>query len=64
VYEAASSIAIRKEPDGRFREWLDVAVARYYGSNQTQVWYEDFLRSRGIDPTKVPAIRRELWPKS
>ncbi len=64
VYEAASSIAIRKEPDGHFREWLDTAVARYYASNQTQVWYEEFLRSRGIDPSKVPAIRRELWPKS
>ena len=64
VYSAASSIAIRQEPDGRFREWLDVAVGRYYASNQTQVWYEEFLRSRGIDPGKVPAIRRELWPKS
>lgn len=63
VYAAASSIAIRKEPDGRFREWLDDAIARYYASNQTQVWYEEFLRTRGIDPGKVPAIRRELWPK-
>ncbi len=64
VYSAASSIAIRQEPDGRFREWLDVAIGRFYTSNQTQVWYEEFLRSRGIDPSKVPAIRRELWPKS
>jgi polar amino acid transport system substrate-binding protein len=64
VYSAASSIAVRKEPDGRFRDWLDTAVARYYASNQTQVWYEEFLRSRGIDPGKVPAIRRELWPKT
>ena len=64
VYSAPSSIAVRKEPDGRFREWLDAAVARYYASNQTQVWYEEFLRSRGIDPGKVPAIRRELWPKT
>src|SRR5262249_21061579 len=64
VYEAASSIAIRKEPDGHFREWLDAAMVRYYNSNQTQVWYEESLRSRGIDPSRVPAIRRELWPKS
>ena len=63
VHAAASSVAIRKEPDGRFRDWLDDAVARYYASNQTQGWYEEFLRSRGIDPGKVPAIRRELWPK-
>jgi polar amino acid transport system substrate-binding protein len=64
IYSAASSIAVRKEPDGKFRDWLDAAVAKYYASNQTQVWYEEFLRSRGIDPGRVPAIRRELWPKS
>lgn len=64
VYSAASSVAVRKEPDGKFRDWLDTNVAKFYASNQTQVWYEEFLKSRGIDPGKVPAIRRELWPKS
>lgn len=64
VLASASSVAVRKEPDGKFREWLDTAIAGYYASNQTQIWYEEFLRSRGVDPTKVPAIRRELWPKS
>jgi polar amino acid transport system substrate-binding protein len=63
IHSAASSIAVRKEPDGKFRDWLDTQVARFYASNQTQVWYEEFLRSRGIDAAKVPAIRRELWPK-
>jgi hypothetical protein len=26
-----------------------------------QGWYEDFLRTRGIDPATVPAIMREMW---
>ena len=64
VLSAPSSVAVRKEPDGKFRDWLDAAVEKYYASNQTQLWYEEFLRQRGIDPAKVPAIRRELWPKS
>ena len=64
VLSAPSSVAVRKEPDGKFRDWLDAAVEKYYASNQTQLWYEEFLRQRGIDPGKVPAIRRELWPKS
>ena len=64
ILAAPSSIAIRKEPDGKFRDWLDAGVAKFYSSNQTQIWYEEFLRSRGIDPGKVPAIRRELWPQS
>ena len=64
VLSAASSVAVRKEPDGKFRDWLDAALEKYYASNQTQLWYEEFLRQRGIDPARVPAIRRELWPKS
>lgn len=56
-----SSIATRKGVDKPFLDWLDAQVKKNYDSNQTQKWYEEFLKSRGIDPAKVPAVRKELW---
>lgn len=58
---AISQIAVRREPDKTLRDWLDLATIYFYHTNQTQVWYEEFLRFRNIDPATVPAVRRELW---
>jgi polar amino acid transport system substrate-binding protein len=59
---AVSQVAVRREADKTLRDWLDLCTAYYYNVNQTQVWYEEFLRTRNVDPAAVPAIRRELWP--
>ena len=44
-----------------FRDWVNTAIAYYCQTGQTQVWYEEFLDSFGVDPSTVPAIRRENW---
>ena len=31
---------------------------------RTQKLYEEHLKARGIDPSKAPAVNRELWGKS
>ena len=61
VRQSSSSAGVRRETDTRFRDWVNTAISYYYETGQTQVWYEDFLTDFGVDPSTVPAIRREEW---
>jgi polar amino acid transport system substrate-binding protein len=60
VRASASSVAVRREADTAWRDYLTHAIGYWYGTGQLQEWYEQFLKSRGIDPTTVPPIMREL----
>jgi len=40
---------------------VNTAISYYYQTGQTQEWYEQFLTESGVDPSCVPAIRRENW---
>lgn len=61
IRASASSAAVRREPDKTWRDWVSTAIAYYYETNQTQVWYDEFLESFGVDPKATPPIRKELW---
>ncbi len=61
VRQSASSAGVRRESDKTFRDWVNTAISYYYQTGQTQAWYEEFLTSFDVDPTTVPAIRREDW---
>jgi|TARA_R110001583_G_scaffold195355_2_gene372144 polar amino acid transport system substrate-binding protein len=61
IRATASSAAVRKEADKTFRDWINTAITYYYETGQTQVWYEEFLTSFGVDPSKVPSVRKEDW---
>ncbi len=56
----ASSIAVRKEADKSFVNWIDKEIAGYYTSGQTQKWYEEFLVGFGLDPKASPPVMKEL----
>lgn len=61
IRASTSSAGVRRESDTRFRDWVNTAISYYYQTGQTQVWYQDFLKDFGVDPSSVPAIRREDW---
>lgn len=61
IRQSASSAGVRMEADKRWRDWVNTAIAYYYNTGQTQAWYEEFLTSFDVDPSTVPAIRREDW---
>ena len=61
IRQSPSSAGVRRESDKTFRDWVSTAISYYYQTGQTQVWYEQFLDSFGLDPSSVPAIRREEW---
>jgi polar amino acid transport system substrate-binding protein len=62
VLSRPSSVAVRKEEDRAFLEWVDRKIAEYYRSGQTQKWYEEALADFGLDPKSAPPVMRELLP--
>lgn len=51
--------AIRRETDGRWRDFLDISVAYFYNVGRTQEAYEQFLAFRGLDPKSATPVMRE-----
>ena len=41
-------------------QWVDKSMAGFYGSGQTQKWYEEFLVGFGLDPKAAPPVMKEL----
>src|SRR5258706_6036105 len=61
VVALATSAGIRREDDKQFRDFLSSEFDKYYKSGDTQKFYEEFLKSRSIDPAKAPPIVKEKW---
>ncbi len=60
AFSSPSSIAVRREADKTFRDWVDHTIFYYYETGRTQRWYEEFLTEFGLDPKSSPVIQREL----
>ena len=61
VVALATRAGIRREDDKQFRDFLSTEFDKYYKSGDTQKFYEEFLKSRNIDPAKAPPILKEKW---
>lgn len=60
AYTSPSSLALRREADKTFRDWIGQAIFFYYETGQTQLMYEEFLTSFGLDPKQSPPIQKDL----
>lgn len=60
AFSSPSSMAVRRETDKTFRDWVDHTIFYYYETGRTQRWYEEFLAEFGLDPKASPVIQREL----
>lgn len=60
AFSSPSSIAVRREADKTFRDWVDHTIFYYYETGRTQRMYEEFLTEFGLDPKASPVIQREL----
>jgi len=54
-------IAVRKEADRRFFDYLNTVGAYFYTTGKTQQFYENFLTFRDIDPKSAISVMRESW---
>jgi len=61
VVAVPGAIAVRKDADSRWLNYLNVVASYYYSTGKTQKFYEDFLKFRGIDPTTAVPVQRERW---
>ena len=60
AFSSPSSIAVRREDDKTFRDWVSHAIFFFYETGRTQRWYEEFLEDFGLDPKASPVIQKEL----
>ncbi|MGB7205228.1 MAG: transporter substrate-binding domain-containing protein [Anderseniella sp.] len=60
AFSSPSSMAVRRETDKTFRDWVDHTIFYYYETGRTQQMYEAFLTEFGLDPKESPVIQREL----
>ena len=60
AFTAPANIAVRREADKTWREWLDTTTFYWYETGRIQGWYEQFLTEFGVDPADSPPIQREL----
>jgi polar amino acid transport system substrate-binding protein len=61
IRASTTSAGVRREADRTWRDWLGTALDYYYVTGETQKFYEEFLKSRGIDPALAPPVMREMW---
>ena len=59
----ATSAGIRKEQDTGFRDMLDAQFKQLYESGKTQALYGQYLRTKGLDPDKLPGVTKESLEK-
>lgn len=55
------NVAVRKEADQRWLNFLNTCSQFYYISGAIQTWYEEVIISFGQDPAKYPPIMKEQF---
>jgi polar amino acid transport system substrate-binding protein len=61
VESVATSAGVRKEPNPAFRNWLSEKFAEYYKAGKPQVFFTEYLKTKGIDATTIPGLMKEQW---
>lgn len=61
VVAIPGGIAVRKEADARWVNYLNTVAAYFYTTGKTQKFYEQFLAFRGINPGDAVPVERERW---
>lgn len=56
-----TSAGVRREADKTWRDYLNVCIAFYYNTGRIQSWWDETLKTKGIDPALMPPVMKELW---
>ena len=60
VVALPTSAGIRRESDPGFRDFLDTEFGKLYQSGKTQALYAQYLKTKGLDASKLPGVTKEL----
>lgn len=63
VVAIPTSAGIRREQDTAFRDMLNDQFKKMYASGQTQTLYGQYLKTKGLDPEKLPGVTKESLEK-
>jgi polar amino acid transport system substrate-binding protein len=59
VVALPTSAGIRREPDKAFRDMLNTELDKLYTSGETQAMYAQYLKTKGLDASKLPGVTKE-----
>lgn len=61
VLSVPGGVAVRKEQDNRWKEFLTAFVTRYYNTGKMEEIYNTFLRYRGVNADTAVSLNRQDW---
>jgi len=61
VNPVATSVGMRKEADGAFKEWVNTTLGKLYADGVPDELFKAYLKSKNIDPTGIPGLEKEAW---
>ncbi len=61
VLSVPGGVAVRKEQDNRWKEFLTAFVTRYYNTGKMEEIYNTFLDYRGVNADTAVSLNRQDW---
>lgn len=61
AHAASTGVALRAEPNKRWRDYVGTAIFYWYHTGQINIWFKETLGELGLDPNAIPAMKRSEW---
>lgn len=61
IHAVPTSVGLPKAADSSFKDWVNDFITKSYESGKTTEIFETYIKTKGIDPAKVPGLVKENW---
>ena len=61
IHAVPTSVGLPKAADSSFKDWVNDFITKSYDSGKTTEIFEAYIKTKGIDPAKVPGLVKENW---
>lgn len=61
IHAVPTSVGLPKAADSSFKDWVNDFITKSYESGKTTEIFEAYIKTKGIDPAKVPGLVKENW---
>ena len=61
IHAVPTSVGLPKAADSSFKDWVNDFITKSYESGKTTEIFESYIKTKGIDPAKVPGLVKEEW---
>ncbi len=61
IHAVPTSVGLPKAADPSFKDWVNEFITKSYESGTTTEIFEAYIKTKNIDPSKVPGLVKENW---